>query len=66
MAGGQTPFRRTSKSRKRKRRTHYKLTSPNFVACSKCGEPKQRHRVCESCGHYKEVEVISKSEVSEA
>ncbi|WP_341266541.1 50S ribosomal protein L32 [Candidatus Phytoplasma fraxini] len=27
------PFRRTSKTAKRKRRTHYKLNKPNLVIC---------------------------------
>ncbi len=65
MAGGQTPFRRTSKTRKRKRRTHKKLTSPTLSVCSNCGEPKQNHRVCESCGYYKDVEVVSDSKAAE-
>ncbi|RAL26142.1 50S ribosomal protein L32 [Thermoflavimicrobium daqui] len=51
------PFRRTSKTRKRKRRTHYKLNAPGVVSCPQCGAPKLAHRVCKECGYYKGVEV---------
>ncbi len=53
------PKRRTSKTRKRKRRTHFKLTAPQLVPCKKCGELKLYHRVCKECGSYKDMEVIS-------
>ena len=32
------PARRTSKTRKRLRRTHYKLQVPGMSACPNCGE----------------------------
>ncbi len=54
------PKRRTSKSRKRKRRTHYKAAIVATQPCSRCGDPRRPHHVCESCGYYagkKEVEV---------
>ncbi|GAB6933530.1 50S ribosomal protein L32 [Calditerricola satsumensis] len=54
------PFRRTSKQRKRKRRTHFKLEVPGLVRCPECGELKLSHRVCPSCGTYKGVQVIKK------
>ncbi|MBD7942812.1 MULTISPECIES: 50S ribosomal protein L32 [Psychrobacillus] len=54
------PARRTSKTVKRKRRTHFKLSVPGMVACSNCGEMKLAHRVCKSCGQYKGKEVVSK------
>ena len=44
--------RRGSKTRKRKRRTHYKLPSVALVKCPSCGEFKRPHYVCEECGHY--------------
>ncbi len=46
------PFRRTSKTAKRKRRTHYKISVPGMVVCPNCGEMKLSHRVCKECGHY--------------
>lgn len=51
------PKRRTSKTRKLKRRTHFKLTVPGMHPCPQCGEQKQSHRVCTSCGYYKGAEV---------
>ncbi len=54
------PFRRTSKTRQKKRRTHFKLSVPGMVECPQCHEMKLSHRVCKSCGHYKDREVVSK------
>ena len=39
------PFRRTSKTVKRKRRTHDKLTAPTLVTCPNCGEYTLPHKV---------------------
>ena len=50
--------RRGSKTRKRKRRTHYKLRKPTLIRCSNCGEYKLPHRVCPSCGYYKDKPVL--------
>ncbi len=44
--------RRNSKTRKAKRRTHYKLAAPTLVRCPKCGALKRTHRVCGECGDY--------------
>ncbi|GIM47548.1 50S ribosomal protein L32 [Collibacillus ludicampi] len=52
------PFRRTSKTRKRMRRTHFKLTVPGMVECPQCHEMKLAHRVCKNCGYYKGRAVI--------
>jgi len=46
------PKRKTSKSRRDKRRTHYKLTKPNIGTCSHCHQPKLPHRACPNCGYY--------------
>ncbi len=54
------PKKRTSKTRKRKRRTHWKIKAPNLVECQHCHEKILSHRVCPSCGHYNGEEVISK------
>lgn len=51
------PKRHTSKTRKRKRRTHYKLSVPGLVTCSQCGASKLSHHVCKECGYYKGAEV---------
>jgi len=46
------PKKRHSKTRGRKRRTHYKATAPSTMKCANCGEFKPTHRVCSSCGFY--------------
>ncbi|SDI66181.1 50S ribosomal protein L32 [Natribacillus halophilus] len=51
------PKRRTSKTVKRQRRTHFKLAVPGMVKCPECGELKRSHRVCKACGTYKGEEV---------
>ena len=53
------PKRRTSKTRRNKRRAHWKLALPGLVKCSQCHETKMAHRVCPGCGHYKGKEVVS-------
>ncbi|MCS1351369.1 50S ribosomal protein L32 [Mechercharimyces sp. CAU 1602] len=53
------PFRRTSKTRKNKRRTHYKLSVPGMVRCPQCDAMKLAHRVCKECGYYKGAEVVN-------
>ena len=42
--------RRNSKTRKYKRRTHFKLTAPTLVKCPACGEDKLPHHACSACG----------------
>lgn len=59
------PFRRVSKTRKRKRRTHYKINGPEIAKCSNCGGFLKPHRVCILCGFYKGKQVITKSKDKE-
>ena len=59
--------RRVSKTRRDKRRTHYKISVPGMVVCSNCGELKLSHRDCPVCGYYngrlvKEVKVKENTE----
>ena len=46
------PQRRISKTRKRLRRTHFKLNVTGLVTCSHCGEMIKSHQVCPKCGYY--------------
>ncbi len=46
------PKRRHSRSRGRKRRTHWKLDAPTLTSCPQCHEPVRPHHVCLNCGHY--------------
>ena len=46
------PPRRISKTRKLKRRTHYKIVAPGMSVCKNCGEVTLAHTVCRFCGYY--------------
>ena len=46
------PQRRISKTRKRLRRTHFKLEVSGLVTCPQCGAMIKSHRVCPKCGYY--------------
>lgn len=52
------PFRRTSKTRKAKRRTHQKLEKPTTLMCTNCGSNIKPHVVCKNCGFYNGKKVI--------
>ena len=47
------PKRKISRTRRDKRRTHWKLSAPTFSSCSNCGQPARPHIVCRSCGQYR-------------
>ena len=52
------PFRRHSKTRTAKRRTHQGTKQPTITMCSNCGLQIPPHTVCKHCGYYKGKEVI--------
>ena len=56
------PFRRTSKTRKRMRRTHFVLSVSGLVKCPNCGATIKSHNVCPKCGHYDGKDVMSKKD----
>jgi large subunit ribosomal protein L32 len=41
------------------RRSHDSLRVEAFQECSNCGELKQPHNLCPSCGHYNGREIIA-------
>jgi large subunit ribosomal protein L32 len=53
------PQRRISKTRKRKRRTHFKIEVPGMMVCPNCGEMKLSHTVCANCGFYDGRQVLT-------
>ncbi len=60
------PKGRTSKQRKRKRRTHYKATSPQIQTCKNTGEPHIRHHAYWHDGDmYYRGQLIVKTQVEE-
>lgn len=53
------PKRKHSSARRDKRRSSvWRLNAPTLARCSKCGDYKFSHRVCPTCGYYKDREVI--------
>ena len=46
------PFRRTSKTKKRMRRTHLKKELPGLTTCPNCGASIKPHRACPECGRH--------------
>ncbi|MBL7978366.1 MAG: 50S ribosomal protein L32 [Bacteroidetes Order II. Incertae sedis bacterium] len=53
------PRRKHSKARTALRRSQYKAQNiPQLTTCSNCGEPKEYHRACSKCGHYRGRAVI--------
>lgn len=52
------PFRRTSRTAKRMRRSHFKLEPTGFVTCPHCGAMVKSHRVCTNCGYYDGKDVL--------
>ena len=48
-----------NKARRDKRRANWKMSAPNLVKCSKCGELMMPHRVCKACGSYNKREIVS-------
>ncbi len=47
------PKHRVSKTRRDKRRTHYKATPATLASCSNCGTTVKYHTVCPECGYYR-------------
>ena len=54
------PFRRTSKTSKRMRRTHFKLSVSGLVKCPNCGATIKSHNVCPKCGYYNGKDVMTR------
>ena len=52
------PFRRTSKTAKRMRRSHYKLSVTGVTICPNCGAMIKSHSVCPKCGFYNGKQVV--------
>ena len=57
------PKKKVSKQRKRKRRGAMKAAMPTLQPCPKCGDPKMPHRVCPTCGMYRDAQVIEVEEL---
>ena len=51
--------RNTDRWEEEQRRANWKMTAPNLVKCSKCGELMMSHRVCKNCGTYNKKEIVA-------
>ena len=56
------PKRRTSRARRDKRRSHHALAQPANSPCPQCSAPRAPHRVCGSCGFYRDRTVVETDE----
>ncbi len=56
------PKSRTSKAKRDKRRSHDALNAPPHSLCPRCNAPKLPHRVCASCGWYRDRMVVETDE----
>jgi len=56
------PKRKVSRTRRDKRRTHWKAKMPAISTCPNCLQPKLPHRVCKYCGYYKGETVVEVEE----
>lgn len=54
------PKHKHSKTRRDKRRTHYKAVAPTLSTCSNCGATVKYHNICPECGFYRGKQVIEK------
>jgi large subunit ribosomal protein L32 len=57
------PKRKTSKQRRDKRRTHWKLAVPIPSKCPQCNEARLPHHICPHCGYYNGRKILEIKEV---
>jgi large subunit ribosomal protein L32 len=57
------PKKKVSKQRKRKRRGNHKAEAATLSRCPRCGDMKQPHKVCPTCGTYKGEQVLEVEEI---
>lgn len=54
------PGHRRTSSHKRRRASHFALTTGAIAHCPKCDKPLRPHRACQFCGYYKGRQVVAK------
>src|SRR2546423_1186864 len=59
LAAITVPERRTSRRETRARRTHYKAAPIALQPCPRCGDLKRPHRVCPTCGYYRDEQRVA-------
>jgi large subunit ribosomal protein L32 len=50
------PKKKTSKSRRDRRRANHGIARPAVATCARCRSPKLSHRICPTCGTYRDRE----------
>ena len=53
------PKKKTSRRMRGNRRSHHRVAMVKPVKCVNCGELVMPHRVCPSCGYYKDRVVLA-------
>ena len=53
------PKKKMSRSRTRRRKAAWKVSSPARSVCPQCGATRLPHRVCPTCGTYKGRELVT-------
>jgi len=56
------PKHRQSKTRTRKRRTHYTMEAPTLAVCANCGAMHIYHTICPECGYYRGKLAVEKAD----
>lgn len=56
------PRNRSSNSKKNSRRAHIFKSAQNFKTCSNCSKLTLPHKICASCGFYKNKAVVAVEE----
>lgn len=59
------PKSKISKSAKKMRRSHHRLSPKSVSECSNCSNPKLPHRICPHCGFYGGKEIVAAKEAGE-
>ena len=49
---------RITSGKTRSRRSHHGIKTPRLSRCPKCGSLHLRHRMCDTCGNYKDRQVV--------
>ncbi|MFP4381502.1 MAG: 50S ribosomal protein L32 [Candidatus Sumerlaeia bacterium] len=57
------PKKRTSPSKRNRRRCHHKLGEKRYSTCPNCNAVRMPHRICPSCGYYKDRAYVTKVEM---
>ena len=57
------PKRRKSRAKRDSRRANHKISAGIYNICEECDAPKEPHRICLTCGWYKDRYVLEVVEV---